>query len=36
VFAADQQTPDAANAKLRAEIKRWGEVIRDNNVEPVQ
>jgi tripartite-type tricarboxylate transporter receptor subunit TctC len=36
LFAADQQTPDAANAKLRAEIKRWGDVIRDNNVEPVQ
>jgi len=36
VFAADRQTADAVNAKLRGEIKRWGEVIRDNHVEPVQ
>jgi tripartite-type tricarboxylate transporter receptor subunit TctC len=33
LFSQDRQTPDAATAMLRNEIKRWGHVIRANNVE---
>jgi tripartite-type tricarboxylate transporter receptor subunit TctC len=36
VFPEDEQTPAAADRLLRAEIARWGEIIRANNVEPVQ
>jgi len=32
VFAADQQTPEAAGALLKRELKLWGEVIRANNI----
>jgi tripartite-type tricarboxylate transporter receptor subunit TctC len=31
-FPGDERTPEAATAKLRDEIKRWGEVIRANNI----
>ena len=32
VFAPDQQTPEAAGALLKRELKLWGEVIRANNI----
>jgi tripartite-type tricarboxylate transporter receptor subunit TctC len=32
LFAPDQQTPQAAAALLRSEIKLWGDVIRTNNI----
>jgi tripartite-type tricarboxylate transporter receptor subunit TctC len=32
VFAADQQTPEAAGALLKRELKLWAEVIRANNI----
>jgi tripartite-type tricarboxylate transporter receptor subunit TctC len=32
VFPADQQTPEAAGALLKRELKLWGEVIRANNI----
>lgn len=35
-YPAAQRTPTAADAYFRAEIKRWGEVIRDNKIEPPQ
>ena len=31
-FPAEQRTPAAADAFLRSEIARWGEVIRDNDI----
>jgi tripartite-type tricarboxylate transporter receptor subunit TctC len=31
-FPIDERTPEAATVKLRDEIKRWGEVIRANNI----
>jgi tripartite-type tricarboxylate transporter receptor subunit TctC len=31
-YPAAEQTPDAATALLKAEIKRWGDVIRANNI----
>ena len=33
VFAPDQQTPEAASALLKSEIKLWGDVIRANNIQ---
>jgi tripartite-type tricarboxylate transporter receptor subunit TctC len=36
VFPADQQTPDAATALWLSETKRWGEVIRANNITVTQ
>jgi len=32
VFPTDQQTPEAAAALLKRELKLWGEVIRANNI----
>ena len=32
VFPPDQQTPEAASALLKREIKLWGDVIRDNKI----
>jgi len=32
VFASEEQTPDAARALLKREVKLWGEVIRANNI----
>ncbi len=31
-FPADQQSPEAASAYLKSEIKRWGDVVRANNI----
>jgi hypothetical protein len=31
-FPPGQETPEAAAALLRSEIKLWGEVIRANNI----
>ena len=33
VYPASEQTPEAATAMLRSEIKRWGDVIRANKIE---
>jgi tripartite-type tricarboxylate transporter receptor subunit TctC len=33
MFSPDRQSPETAAAMLRNEIKRWGDVIRANNVE---
>ena len=33
LYPAAEQTPEAATALLRSEIKRWGDVIRTNNIE---
>jgi tripartite-type tricarboxylate transporter receptor subunit TctC len=32
LFPADQETPEAASALLKREIKLWGDVIRDNHI----
>ena len=32
-YPAEQQSPEAATALLKSEIKRWGEVIRANNIQ---
>jgi tripartite-type tricarboxylate transporter receptor subunit TctC len=32
LFPADEETPEAASALLKREIKLWGEVIRDNHI----
>jgi tripartite-type tricarboxylate transporter receptor subunit TctC len=32
VFPADEQTPEAASALLKREIKLWGDVIRANHI----
>jgi tripartite-type tricarboxylate transporter receptor subunit TctC len=32
LFPPDQQTPEAASALLRSELKLWGDVIRTNNI----
>ena len=34
LFPLDQQTPEAAAALLKRELKLWGEVIRANNISP--
>jgi tripartite-type tricarboxylate transporter receptor subunit TctC len=36
LYPAAQQTPEAATAMLRNEIKRWGDVIRANKIEVQQ
>ena len=33
LYPASEQTPEAATAMLKSEIKRWGDVIRANNIE---
>jgi tripartite-type tricarboxylate transporter receptor subunit TctC len=33
-YAKEQRSPQAAQALLRSEIKRWGEVVRANNIQP--
>ena len=33
LYPEAEQTPEAANAMLRSEIKRWGDVIRANKIE---
>ena len=35
-FPKDQRTPAAASAMMRSEIERWGQVIRDNNIQATQ
>ena len=32
IYPADRQTPDAANALLKSELKLWGDVIKANNI----
>jgi tripartite-type tricarboxylate transporter receptor subunit TctC len=32
-YPADQQSPEFATATLKSEIKRWGDVIRANNIQ---
>ena len=32
MFPADEQTPEAASALLKREIKLWGDVIRANHI----
>ena len=32
LFPGDQQTPEAASALLKRELKLWGDVIRANNI----
>lgn len=32
-FPADKMTPEGANAYVHAELKRWAEVIRENNIQ---
>jgi hypothetical protein len=33
LYPASEQTPEAATALLKNEIKRWGDVIRANKIE---
>ena len=35
-FPKDEQGPEATTAKLRNEIKRWGDVIRSNKIDAAQ
>ena len=35
-YPADKETPEAAAALLKSEIKRWGEVVRDNHIAVTQ
>jgi tripartite-type tricarboxylate transporter receptor subunit TctC len=32
-YPKEQRTPEGAAAYLKSEIKRWGEVVRDNHIE---
>ena len=32
LYPQDEETPEAASALLKREIKRWGDVIRANNI----
>jgi tripartite-type tricarboxylate transporter receptor subunit TctC len=33
-YPKDQRSPAAARALLKSEIARWGQVVRDNNIQP--
>ncbi len=33
-YAKEQRSPEAAQALLKSEIQRWGQVVRDNNIQP--
>jgi tripartite-type tricarboxylate transporter receptor subunit TctC len=33
-YPKEQRTPAAARALLKSEIARWGQVVRDNNIQP--
>jgi tripartite-type tricarboxylate transporter receptor subunit TctC len=33
-FAKDQRSPQAAQGLLKNEIGRWGQVVRENNIQP--
>jgi tripartite-type tricarboxylate transporter receptor subunit TctC len=33
-FGSDQRSPQAAQALLHSEIMRWGQVVRENNIQP--
>jgi tripartite-type tricarboxylate transporter receptor subunit TctC len=33
-YPRDQRSPQAAQALLRGEISRWGQVVRDNHIQP--
>ncbi len=33
-YPKEQRSPAAARALLRSEIARWGQVVRDNNIQP--
>jgi putative tricarboxylic transport membrane protein len=35
-FPKDQRSPAAASAMMKSEIERWGQVIRDNNIQVTQ
>ncbi|HET9688907.1 MAG TPA: tripartite tricarboxylate transporter substrate-binding protein, partial [Pseudolabrys sp.] len=35
-FSKDQRSPEAANAMMKSEVERWGQVIRDNNIQATQ
>jgi tripartite-type tricarboxylate transporter receptor subunit TctC len=32
-YPKDQRSPAAARALLKSEIARWGQVVRDNNIQ---
>jgi tripartite-type tricarboxylate transporter receptor subunit TctC len=34
-YAKEQRSPQAAQALFKREIARWGEVVRENNIQPV-
>jgi hypothetical protein len=36
VYPKDARTPEAGHSLLQSEIKRWGEVIRENKIEALQ
>jgi len=35
-YPKDQRSPQAAQALLHSEIVRWGQVVRDNNIQPTE
>ena len=35
-YPKDQRSPQAAQALLRSEITRWGEVVRENDIKPAE
>jgi len=35
-FPKNEQPPEVATAKMRSEIKRWGDVSRANKIEAAQ
>jgi tripartite-type tricarboxylate transporter receptor subunit TctC len=35
-FGKDQRSPQAAQALLKSEIARWGQVVRENNIQPAE
>ena len=35
-FPKDQRSPATAGAMMTSEIERWGQVIRDNNIQVTQ
>ena len=35
-YPKDQRSPQAAQALLRSEIARWGQVVRENDIKPAE
>jgi tripartite-type tricarboxylate transporter receptor subunit TctC len=36
LYPENERSPEAAQALMRAEVARWGQVVRENNIQPAQ